>query len=180
MGILHKYTTDTFFRFGYPSIETFLILSKRAFEAKNRLMPKLERGYSVICDRDIDTVCSYQLSTLLEENPNLNVNDVIQAIRCFNNLSIPSPSLTFYLRADMNVCAKRFKADPNRNGNLITADHEEFLESALEYYDACFENEINGRTLIRINANKPKKHVLKEVIEKFELWQKETLSAKRK
>ena len=53
-----------FFRTGFPVVETFLILAKRSYESKKRLIPELEKGSIILADRDIDTVCTYQMVTL--------------------------------------------------------------------------------------------------------------------
>lgn len=171
MDIIHKYGNDTFFRFGFPMVETCLILAKRAFESKSRLLDKLNEGYLVICDRDIDTVCAYQLVSIIAESPEVNVTSVLDSIRFLNNLSIPSPALTFYLSASVKICAKRFKNDPKREG-VLTKEHEDFLLNAIECYEHCFNHDLLNRELIRINSQRSQAKVLKDVILNFEEWQK--------
>jgi dTMP kinase len=168
-SLLNKYAfSDPFYRIGFPLVETYLILAKRSFDAKMRLVPALQSNCLVICDRDIDTVCSHQLASISQHVPNVDFTSIINTIRFFDSLSISSPSVTFFLEANINVCKKRHKEDPYREE--LTPQSIQYLKRIMSHYEQCFEIHIPGRQLERIDAAKSKEKVLYDVIRKFEKW----------
>jgi dTMP kinase len=172
--ILKKYSQQNnenpFFQFGFPIIETLLILAKRSFESEERLNPHYLNNYIILADRDIDTVCTYQLVSLLQYNPEYSKNKLIKLMHNINSLNTKSPDLTFYLDVSVKVAVDRVK---NRDNRIFNYDQINFLRNAKNYYNEVFSVPLNNRVLKKINtSNISINEVTSKCIRIFEQWKK--------
>lgn len=174
-AILKKYSRNNndnpFFQFGYPIIETLLILAKRSFESEERLNPHLSKNYIILADRDIDTVCTYQLASLLKYDSHFVSLELIDLIRKINSLNTMNPNLTFYLDISISKAIERVKI---RDNKTFTEEQILFLKEAKSYYKEVLSIPLNGRVLKSINTSQlSKEDVAKKGINIFNKWIKE-------
>jgi dTMP kinase len=139
------------FRLGLPVVETLLICAKRAFEAQQRLEPAIGRGNVILCDRDIDTVCAYQLEVLSEYRPLKNAT-LIDWIRRVNQLAAPEPDLTFYLDVTAEESLRRDQARPQPESAETSDEIIAERRRHLEMYDLVLSEPLPGRSLYRIKT----------------------------
>ena len=95
------------FRLGLPATETLLICAKRAYEWQTSVEPLLNKGAVVLCDRDIDTVCAYQLEVLKGWRNRLSQRQLTSLLRSVNELSCANPGLTFSCEVSIDVSYER-------------------------------------------------------------------------
>ena len=148
--LLNKYRgNDAYFQFGLPGVETCLILAKRAFESQTRLLPKLRQGSIVLADRDIDTVCAFQLVAWDNSADRPDNAAFIEAIRAVNAVSLVVPSLTFYF--DVSIDAAKGRVEKRDQTKIIERDKLTW-EKAKAFYDLALKIPLPGRDVIRIDT----------------------------
>jgi dTMP kinase len=102
-----------------PWSETFLFLADRREHVTKYIKPKLEEGFTVICDR-------FYLSTLAYQGYGRNLN--LKKLEELNRLVINGvkPTITFLLDIPVDIALKRLKKS---RGKLINHfEKKEFLE----------------------------------------------------
>jgi dTMP kinase len=140
------------FNLGLPVVETLLICAKRAFEAQTRLEPAIQGGAVILCDRDIDTVCAYQLKVLAPHRPFLSQDLIIDLLRRINSLAAPEPDLTFYLEVTQSGSWQREVSRDNSDDS----QRQSFLnerERELRLFETVLDRPLVGRELHRLNTN---------------------------
>lgn len=161
------------YRLGYPFVETLLICAKRAYESQTKLEPALNDGAIVLCDRDIDTVCAYQLPVLVKHRPFVEPISFIKWIRQTNILSVVKPHLTFYLEVTANHALERDLSSKKVHKLFNKKVYLEEAKGLLKAYEEVFAVNLLGRDLIRINTDdKTKNEVFNEVTREFHSWMK--------
>lgn len=158
------------FQFGYPVVESLLILAKRACESKDKLIPALNEGKVVLADRDIDTVCTYQLVSLLDETLpyNFTIDELVGLLRSVNRLGSVEPSLTFYLTVSMPNAKKRLE---ERDGEKVLPAKVKFDKRATDIFEKVLALPIPNRTIVRIDTDTMSKaQVFEKVLSEYNAW----------
>lgn len=148
--LINNSNKDLFFRTGHPFVEALLILAKRTYESTEILVPKIRAGGIVLADRDVDTVCAYQLVSLLKVNPSLNVREFISLVREINRFSSVEPSLTYFLDVSIANAIQRIE---RRDNKKLTSSAIEFLEEAQVLYEKVLGYKMQARELVKIDTN---------------------------
>ena len=133
------------------SVATLLILAKRAYQSEAQLSHALTDGKWVLADRDIDTVCVYQYILLKKAGYKVRFADLVRTLRKVNSWSIRNPSITIYLKGDIQVCLKR-AAERTESPDPATPVKQMQSEELLKYYEEIFKIKMTGRNFFEINA----------------------------
>jgi thymidylate kinase len=123
----HNRNQDKFYRFGFPAVQTLLILAKRAYESSQRLVPELQKGAIVLADRDIDTVASYQALSFDANPEESRTTRLIQLIRELDAIACEPPALTFYLKVSIAEAIRRVE---KRDQHVLRPGEVDFLRRA--------------------------------------------------
>lgn len=141
------------FRLGLPMTETLLICAKRAYESQITLEPALEQGKLILADRDVDSVCVFQLPVVSKYRPGVRRPEIIEWLRVTNRLSSRQPAVTFYLEVSVEESMRREREFRGWKG---TSEEERFelidRATVLERYEEVFSYPIEGRVLHRIQT----------------------------
>ncbi|HXO20939.1 MAG TPA: dTMP kinase [Thermoanaerobaculia bacterium] len=141
------------YRLGVPVAETLLICAKRAYESQTRLEPAVVQGKIVLCDRDIDTVCAYQLDVLSEYRSFVPRAELIQWIRCINQLGVVEPTLTFYLSVTPDGALEREQtARKSILPDVERAALRSQAEEHLQLFEAVLSIPMSQRKLVKIDT----------------------------
>lgn len=160
---------NPFFQFGYPIVETLLILAKRAYESQKLLQPALLEGKIIVADRDIDTVCVYQAVSILKLSPFFSALDLINIIQEIDSLSIIPPNFTFYLNVPINIAAQR---KIQRDNECFSKEQIAFLKDVKKMYRKVLKIPINNREVKTIDAKDSIQKMKNKAIFLFEKWLK--------
>jgi thymidylate kinase len=161
--ILREYREPPY-RLGLPVVETLLICAKRAFESQTVLEPAVNSGGILLCDRDVDTVCAYQLPVLRPYRRYIADDDIVRWVRQINGLSAYEPDLTFYLEVSAleSIRRTREKLQASSIPEEVVAtgsekvtstpegDDERVLSELLKAYKTVLELPLSRRELIRV------------------------------
>ena len=141
------------FRMGLPATETLLICAKRAYEWQTAVQPMLDQGAVVLCDRDIDTVCAYQLEVLAGDRQALSYRKIISLLRNINGVACMNPGLTFGFHVSVEESYRRFlrrECKTEREWPRRTfAEEQERHRSSLR---RVFNVPMPGRRLVEIDT----------------------------
>ncbi|AME09321.1 MULTISPECIES: dTMP kinase [Gemella] len=137
--------------------ESLLFCASRRDHIINKIIPYIEKGYIVICDRFVDSSIAYQsYGRGLEKSDIININKYTT-----DGLE---PDLTIYFSVDVKIGLNRTK---NRdNNNRMDLEEFSFYERVKQGYDEL-SLEYNKR-IKTIDANKPYNIVEKEALEVVE------------
>ena len=132
--------------------EALLFLADRAQHVADIIIPALEKGYIVICDRYTDSTLAYQGGGRLMD---------IQALAILNDFATGAlkPDLTIYLKTPQEVSEMRRTSSADR----MEKENREFFYRVEEIYDKVAKEE--PQRIITIDANRDRYIVAAEMIE---------------
>ncbi|WP_102273330.1 dTMP kinase [Cytobacillus massiliigabonensis] len=133
--------------------EALLYAAARRQHLVEKVIPALEKGYIVLCDRFIDSSLAYQGYAR-----GLGVEEVFS----INRFAIEDmmPQLTLYFDIKPEIGLERINKHKNREVNRLDLEDLEFHHKVREGY-AMLLNEYPKR-MVKINASQPVESVLKE------------------
>ncbi len=137
--------------------EALLFAASRREHILNKILPELEKGSIVLCDRFLDSSIAYQ-----GYGRNLKIDDIID----INNYILESlmPDVTLYFDVDINLGISRTKK--RDDNNRLDSEKIDFYTRIKEGYDNIAKN--NSDRVITINANKNLEDVKRQSIEIIE------------
>jgi len=145
--------------------EAFLYSTARRIHIEEKIIPALERGGLILCDRFVDSSLAYQgyanangEDEVLYDNIKL-INKIATTI---NDKEI-KPSKTFYFDIDPVVSLKRIKKDSDREVNRFDLKELSYHQKVCEGYKKIIASD-NERFII-IDATKSVDEITKEVYE---------------
>ncbi len=135
--------------------EALLYAAARRQHLVEKVIPALQEGKTVICDRFIDSSLAYQGYAR-----GLGIDEVYS----INEFAINGcfPDVTIYFNIEPEVGLKRIEANSNREKNRLDLEGLAFHRKVQEGYKEVVQK-FQDRIII-INANNPKEDVLKDVI----------------
>ncbi len=92
---------DRFFRIGYPVTENLLLASRAAYLDEVETAPKLESGYVVLADRDIDTFIAYGIPGLCDSYPNKDPSKLMDWMISVVSFGRIWPDLTLFFKPNL-------------------------------------------------------------------------------
>jgi dTMP kinase len=104
--------------------EILLLFASRNQHIQQLILPALERGAWVICDRFIDATYAYQVASGVSESR-------IQEIESWVT-HMPKPDLTFLLDAPVSLCIKRLMG--RKKKDRIESREEQYFSKVKENY----------------------------------------------
>lgn len=133
--------------------EALLYAAARRQHLVEKVIPALERGYIVLCDRFIDSSLAYQGYAR-----GLGIEEVFT----INRFAIEEvmPKLTMYFDIEPEIGLERINKHKNREVNRLDLEDLEFHHKVREGY-AKLLNDYPER-MVKINAAQPIESVLKE------------------
>lgn len=137
--------------------EALLFAASRREHILNKILPELEKGSIVLCDRFLDSSIAYQ-----GYGRNLKIDDIID----INNYILENlmPDVTLYFDVDINLGISRTKK--RDDNNRLDSEKIDFYTRIKEGYDNIAKN--NSDRVITINANKNLEDVKRQSIEIIE------------
>lgn len=139
--------------------EALLYAAARRQHLVEKVMPELEKGSIVLCDRFIDSSLAYQGYAR-----GLGIDEIYS----INKFAIGDnmPSLTLYLDVRPEVGLTRINKDNAREVNRLDLESLEFHSNVREGYHKLLK--LFPRRIRLINAEEPIETVLKAVLEEVE------------
>lgn len=144
-----------------PRTEALLYAAARRQHLAEKVIPALNEGKVVVCDRFVDSSLAYQGFAR-----GLGMNEVYQ----INEFAINGlmPHLTFYLDIDPEIGLKRINQNQEREINRLDLEKLEFHYQVREGYLTLLER-FPGRICL-IDANKPVDEVHQEIYQKMKSY----------
>ncbi|MBS4193448.1 dTMP kinase [Bacillus sp. FJAT-49705] len=136
-----------------PRTEALLYAAARRQHLVEKVLPAIEKGYIVLCDRFIDSSLAYQGYAR-----GLGIDDVLS----INQFAIEGmmPILTFYFDIDPKIGLERINRHKEREVNRLDLEDLEFHHKVREgYYHLMKEH---PERIYKIDASKPIGTVYKE------------------
>lgn len=143
--------------------EALLYAAARRQHLIEKVIPALEEGTIVICDRFIDSSLAYQGYAR-----NLGIEEVMSINKFAIGEYMPDVSILFDL--DPKIGLERIKKNTNREINRLDLEKLDFHERVRAGYDIIYKN--NKERIIKINAEQSKENVIKQIqnILKPKMW----------
>lgn len=146
-----------------PRTEALLYAAARRQHLVEKVIPALEDGTIVLCDRFIDSSLVYQGYA----------RDLgIQEIMSINKFAIGDymPDLSILFDLDPRIGLERISNNKDREINRLDLEKLEFHEKVRTGYNIVYEN--NKDRIIKIDAGKSKENVIDEIknILKSKIW----------
>ncbi|CCF15300.1 dTMP kinase [Brevibacillus laterosporus] len=135
--------------------EALLYAAARRQHLVEKVIPALEQGKIVLCDRFIDSSLAYQ--GVARGLP----TDEIFAINQFA-IEDRIPDLTFYLDVSPEVGLARIEANSNREKNRLDLEKVSFHNRVREGYELLIHK--FPERIVRINADQPIEQVVDEML----------------
>ncbi|AKF93656.1 thymidylate kinase [Brevibacillus sp. SKDU10] len=135
--------------------EALLYAAARRQHLVEKVIPALEQGKIVLCDRFIDSSLAYQ--GVARGLP----TDEIFAINQFA-IEDRMPDLTFYLDVSPEVGLARIEANSNREKNRLDLEKVSFHNRVREGYELLIDK--FPERIVRINADQPIEQVVDEML----------------
>lgn len=135
--------------------EALLYAAARRQHLVEKVIPALEQGKIVLCDRFIDSSLAYQ--GVARGLP----TDEIFAINQFA-IQDHMPDLTFYLDVSPEVGLARIEANSNREKNRLDLEKVSFHTRVREGYELLITK--FPERIVRINADQPIEQVVDEML----------------
>ncbi|MDN9011931.1 dTMP kinase [Brevibacillus laterosporus] len=135
--------------------EALLYAAARRQHLVEKVIPALEQGKIVLCDRFIDSSLAYQ--GVARGLP----TDEIFAINQFA-IEDRMPDLTFYLDVSPEVGLARIEANSNREKNRLDLEKVSFHNRVREGYELLIRK--FPERIVRINADQPIEQVVDEML----------------
>ena len=123
--------------------EILLLFASRNQHVNQLILPALERGAWVICDRYIDATYAYQHASGIEEDKIAQIENWLP--------NLPKPDLTILLDAPISLCLKRLNA--RRKKDRIESRDAEYFSAVRGNYLKRASNEPDRFCII--NGSKP-------------------------
>lgn len=133
--------------------EALLYAAARRQHLVEKVIPALEKGYIVLCDRFIDSSLAYQGYAR-----GLGVEEVFS----INRFAIEDmmPKLTLYFDIEPEVGLERINKHKNREVNRLDLEDLEFHQKVREGYAKLMKD--YPERMVKINASQPIESVLRE------------------
>ncbi len=128
--------------------ELFLFLADRAEHIQKKILPFLQKGYIVICDRFSDSTIAYQAA-----GRNINLKLITKLCKLTVNNVIPD--LTFLLEADLNVTLQKVKSLSKefKGGDRLEQEPIDFHRKIKQEYENLFKANPDRIKKIRIKKD---------------------------
>ena len=112
----------------YDISELMLVMAARYEHINNLIIPALREGYSVICDRFVDSTACYQAGG------HLTIEDIFdlhnKLMRASDDHRVVMPDITFFMDLEPQVGIKR---------SLQTGDVNKFEEKNMSFHQEVYE-----------------------------------------
>jgi dTMP kinase len=112
----------------YDISELMLVMAARYEHINNLIIPALREGYSVICDRFVDSTACYQTGG------HLTIEDIFdlhnKLMRASDDHRVVMPDITFFMDLEPQVGIKR---------SLQTGDVNKFEEKNMSFHQEVYE-----------------------------------------
>lgn len=146
-----------------PRTEALLYAAARRQHLVEKVIPALEEGTIVLCDRFIDSSLVYQGYAR-----NLGIENVMSINKFAIGEYMPDLSILFDL--DPRIGLERINNNKDREINRLDLEKLEFHEKVRTGYNIVYEN--NKDRIIKIDAEHSKENVINEIknILKSKIW----------
>jgi dTMP kinase len=143
--------------------EALLYAAARRQHLVEKVIPALEEGSIVICDRFIDSSLAYQGYAR-----NLGIEEVMSINKFAIGEYMPDLSILFDL--DPKIGLERINSNEDREINRLDLEKLDFHERVRLGYNVVYEN--NKDRIIKIDAEQSKENVIKQIknILKPKIW----------
>ena len=146
-----------------PRTEALLYAAARRQHLVEKVIPALEEGTIVLCDRFIDSSLVYQGYAR-----NLGIEEVMSINKFAIGEYMPDLSILFDL--DPRIGLERINNNKDREINRLDLEKLDFHEKVRAGYNAVYEN--NKDRIVKIDAEQSKENVINEIknILKSKIW----------
>ncbi len=146
-----------------PRTEALLYAAARRQHLVEKVIPALEDGTIVLCDRFIDSSLAYQGYAR-----NLGLEEVMSINKFAIEEYMPDLSILFDL--DPRIGLERINNNKDREINRLDLEKLDFHEKVRDGYNIVYEN--NKDRIIKIDAEQSKENVINEIknILKLKIW----------
>jgi len=134
--------------------EALLYAAARRQHLVEKIIPALEQGFIVLCDRFIDSSLAYQGYAR-----NLGIEEVMSINKFAIGEYMPNISILFDL--DPKIGLERIKSNNGREINRLDLEKLDFHERVRAGYNIIYEN--NKDRIIKIDAEESKKNVVERI-----------------
>jgi dTMP kinase len=143
--------------------EALLYAAARRQHLVEKVIPALEKGIVVLCDRFIDSSLAYQGYAR-----NLGIEEVMSINKFAIGEYMPDVSILFDL--DPKTGLNRINSNNSREINRLDLEKLDFHQRVREGYNIVYEN--NKERIIKIDASTSKENVIKQIkdILKPKIW----------
>lgn len=136
--------------------EALLYAAARRQHLVEKVIPALEEGAIVLCDRFIDSSLAYQGYAR-----NLGIEEVMNINKFAIEEYMPDISILFDL--DPKIGLERINKNTCREINRLDLEKLDFHEKVRKGYDTVYEN--NKNRIVKIDASKSKENVIEQIKE---------------
>ena len=136
--------------------EALLYAAARRQHLVEKVIPALENGYIVLCDRFIDSSLAYQ-----GYSRGLGIDEVMSINRFAIGDYMPDLSILFDL--DPKIGLERINRSSEREVNRLDLEKIEFHEKVREGYNKVYNN--NKDRIVKINAEQSREDIVTEIKE---------------
>lgn len=137
-----------------PRTEALLYAAARRQHLVEKVIPALEEGTIVLCDRFIDSSLAYQGYAR-----NLGIEEVMSINKFAIGDYMPDLSILFDL--DPRIGLERINNNKEREINRLDLEKLDFHEKVRAGYNIVYEN--NKDRIVKINAEKSKENVINQI-----------------
>ena len=146
--------------------EALLYAAARRQHLVEKVMPALNDGFIVLCDRFVDSSLAYQGYAR-----GLGIDEVMSINKFAIGEYMPDMSILFDI--DPKVGLKRINESDQREVNRLDLEELEFHQKVREGYNIVYEN--NRDRIIKIDASKSKEDIVEEIKKIFKMKFKQIL-----
>ncbi|NMF06902.1 dTMP kinase [Clostridium beijerinckii] len=137
-----------------PKTEALLYAAARRQHLVEKVIPALNQGVIVLCDRFIDSSLAYQGYAR-----NLGIEEVLSINKFAIGEYMPDISVLFDL--DPKIGLARIANNDCREVNRLDIEKLEFHERVREGYDIVYKN--NNHRIVKIDVNNTKENVINQI-----------------
>lgn len=146
--------------------EMMLIFASRVEHMRETVIPALEEGKVVICDRHLATTYAYQVAG--QRNPTVELFNSLRS-HYRHTADLPVPEVTFHVKAHTDTLVRRIANREegnslNRVERLLMSERERF-EDIKDGFGHYFEHYERGE-VIEVNNNGNEKALMKQIKQK--------------
>lgn len=134
--------------------EALLYAAARRQHLVEKVIPALNEGYVVLCDRFIDSSLAYQGFAR-----GLGIDEVMSINKFAIGEYMPDLSILFDLEPKIGL--ERISTSGEREINRLDLEKIDFHEKVREGYNKVYKE--NRHRIVKINAEQSKENVLKEI-----------------